>query len=245
MTVNDFKLFKSSLISNSQLRSEFELAFAAIASKHHPSDRAERFVFGGACEWLLAIAAWKSGIKAIPAGHGQDGFDLVQFKSAMQGLWSVKSSASTNISGSIHLRNNVSTSDKATEALYQHATIFMGPYLPGITYVDFANNDEMAKRITYEKDAAKIKTRAVFDYALSNPENVIPVELSAVANSSQLDSNLKIVANVLTSGTYPILGTTVDILQNYADKITVLRELNHKGNLSDEEFQRTLKDISL
>jgi len=245
MTVSDFDLLKNGFATSSQLKNEFELAFAAIASKHHPSNRAERFPFGGACEWLLAIAAWKTGIKSVPAGHSQNGFDLVQFKAAMQGLWSVKSSASTIISGPINLRNNASSSDSATQALYQHVTLFMGPYLPGITYVDFASNTEMANGIVYDKDAAKIKSRLIFEYAQKNPEFVIPVNLTAVANLSQIDSNLNIVANVLSSGTYPILGSQVDILKNYSEKITVLRELNHKGNLSDEEFHKTLKEISL
>jgi hypothetical protein len=245
MSISDFNTLKNGFDSNAKLKNEFELAFAAIASKHHPSDRAERFVFGGACEWLLAIAAWESGIRAVPAGHSQNGFDLVQFKAAMQGLWSVKSSASTNKTGSINLRNNASSSEKATGAVYEHVTIFMGPYLPGITYVDFAKDPEMAQSITYDKDASKIKTKSIVDYATNHPERVIPVSLNAVANLSQVDSNLKIVANVLTSGTYPILGTRVDFLQNYSEKIKVLRELNHQGNLSDEDFQKTMKEISL
>ena len=87
-----FSAISSSLSASENVDVQF---FAAIASKHHPSNRAERFPFGGACEWLLAIAAWKTGIKSVPAGHSQNGFDLVQFKAAMQGLWSVKSSAST------------------------------------------------------------------------------------------------------------------------------------------------------
>ena len=187
MTVSDFDLLRNGFAANSQLKNEFELAFAAIASKHHPSNRAERFPFGGACEWLLAIAAWKTGIKSVPAGHSQNGFDLVQFKAAMQGLWSVKSSASTIISGSINLRNNASSSDSATQAIYQHVTLFMGPYLPGITYVDFASNNEMANGIIYDKDAAKIKSRLIFEYAQTHPEFVIPMNLTAVANLSQID----------------------------------------------------------
>ena len=231
--------------SQPDLRNEFELAFASIAAKHHPSDRAERFVFGGTCEWLLAITAWKAGVKALPAGHAQNGFDLMQFKGAVQGLWSLKSSASYSSSSPINLRNNISSSDSAAKAIYQHPTVFMGPYLPGITYIDFMNHPEIASRIVYEKDAAKIKSKEILDFANRNPKFVIKVKLDAVPNGSVIDSNLKLVANVLTSGTYPLLGETVDILQRYSEKITVLRELHASGSLSDIDFKKSLLEMEL
>ena len=231
--------------SQPDLRNEFELAFASIAAKHHPSDRAERFVFGGACEWLLAIAAWKAGVQALPAGHAQNGFDLMQFKGAVQGLWSLKSSASYNSNSPINLRNNISSSNSAANAIYDHPTVFMGPYLPGITYVDFTNNQSLAAKIVYDKDAAKIKSKDILEYATQHPDHVIPVHLTAVANGSTIDSNLKLVANVLTSGTYPLLGGTVDILQRYSEKITVLRELHASGSLSDSDFKNSLSEMEL
>ena len=245
MSLEQFNILKQGFESSPVLRDEFELAFGTIASKHHPSDRAERFVFGGACEWLLAITAWKAGVKALPAGHGQNGFDLMQFKGAMQGLWSLKSSASYNSNSPINLRNNISTNDKAVGAVYDHPTVFMGPYLPGITYVDFNVAAELAAAISYDKDAAKLKAKMVQKYALDHPEFVIPVKLTAEANVSNVDSNLKLVANVLTSGTYPLLGQTVDVLQKYSEKITVLRELHAAGSLSDADFNKTLLEMEL
>ena len=245
MSISQFNILKDSMGSREELRTEFELAFAAIASKHHPSDRAERFVFGGACEWLLAITAWKAGVKALPAGHAQNGFDLMQFKGAIQGLWSLKSSAAYGSNSPINLRNNISSSTKAASAIYDHPTVFMGPYLPGITYVDFKNTPSLASKIVYDKDAAKIKSKEILDFAIKNPELVIPVKLIAVANASTVDSNLKLVANVLTSGTYPLLGGTVDILQKYSEKITVLRELHATGSLSDAEFEKSLLEMEL
>jgi hypothetical protein len=245
MSREQFEILKHGFEVTPALKEEFELAFGAIASKHHPSDRAERFVFGGACEWLLAITAWKAGVKALPAGHGQNGFDLMQFKGAMQGLWSLKSSASSGSNSPINLRNNISSNDKAVGAIYNHPTVFMGPYLPGITYVDFSKATELADAISYDKDAAKIKAKLVQKYAQENPEIVIPVKLSAEANVSNVDSNLKLVANVLTSGTYPLLGQTVEVLQKYSEKITVLRELHATGSLSDSDFNKTLLEMEL
>ena len=245
MSVAQFNILKTAMDSQPALRNEFELAFAAIAAKHHPSDRAERFVFGGACEWLLAITAWKAGVKALPAGHAQNGFDLMQFKGAIQGLWSLKSSAAYGSNSPINLRNNISSSTKAAGAIYDHPTVFLGPYLPGITYVDFKTNPTLASKIIYDKDAAKIKSKEILDYAVSNPNLVIPVKLSAIANESSIDSNLQIVANVLTSGTYPLLGQTVDILQKYSEKITVLRDLHSSGSLSDKDFEKSLSEMEL
>jgi hypothetical protein len=245
MSIDQFRILKNAMDSQPDLRNEFQLAFASIAAKHHPSDRAERFVFGGTCEWLLAITAWKAGVKALPAGHGQNGFDLMQFKGAVQGLWSLKSSASYTSNSPINLRNNISSSASAASAVYDHPTVFMGPYLPGITYLDFKNNQFVAEKIVYDKDAAKIKSKEILDYALKHPEYVIPIRLEAVANGSTIDSNLKLVANVLTSGTYPLLGGTVDILQKYSDKITVLRELHASGSLSDNDFKKSLSEMEL
>jgi hypothetical protein len=245
MSITQFNILKNAMDSQPELRNEFELAFASIAAKHHPSDRAERFVFGGACEWLLSIASWKAGVKALPAGHSPNGFDLMQFKGAIQGLWSLKSSASHSANSIINLRNNNSSSESSANAIYDHPTVFMGPYLPGITYVDFKANPNLSAKIKYDKDAAKIKAKEILEYSINNPDHVIPVHLTAVANGSTIDSNLKLVANVLTSGTYPLLGGTVDILQRYSEKITVLRDLHASGSLSESDFKNSLLEMEL
>ncbi len=245
MSLDQFQVLKAGIESQPALRNEFELAFAALASKHHPSERAERFVFGGICEWLLAITAWKAGVRALPAGHGQNGFDLMQFRDAMQGLWSLKSSASRVLSGSINLRNNASSTSKGTGAVYDKPTIFMGPYLPGITYVDFKVATSMAAAIVYDKDAAKLKTKAVLDYAIAHPDLVIPVKLSAVKTASEVDANLKIVAKILESGTYPLLKPTVELLQDYTLEIKYLRKQHDEGIISDENFQKKLLEMEL
>jgi hypothetical protein len=121
----------------------------------------------------------------------------------------------------------------------------MGPYLPGITYVDFKANPNLSAKIKYDKDAAKIKAKEILEYSINNPDHVIPVHLTAVANGSTIDSNLKLVANVLTSGTYPLLGGTVDILQRYSEKITVLRDLHASGSLSESDFKNSLLEMEL
>jgi hypothetical protein len=236
---------KNGLEAHPELLREFELAFSAIASKHHPSGRAERFVFGGACEWLLAITAWKAGVKSLPAGHGQNGFDLMQFKDSMQGLWSLKSSASSKASSDINLRNNISSNSKSTTAFYTHPTVFLGPYLPGITYIDFAENEELASKIRYDDDASKIKSKHVLEFALRHPEAVISTSLKAVKSNSAIDENLEIVANILSSGTYQILNGTVELLRNYSNQISVLRDLHTKGSMTDEEFKRNLNQLSV
>lgn len=245
MSLKQFNTLKECFDTTPDLREEFELAFAAIASKHHPSDRAERFVFGGMCEWLLAVTSWKAGVRAFPAGHGQNGFDLMQFKGAMQGLWSLKSSASYKSNTTINLRNNISSNEKAVGAVYNHPTVFMGPYLPGITYVDFSVSTELAAAISYDEDAAKLKSKLIQKYAEEHPEFVIRAKLTAEANVSIFDSNLKLVANVLSSGTYPILGRQIEMLQKYSQTITVLRELHASGSISDADFNKTLLEMEL
>jgi hypothetical protein len=69
--------------------------------------------------------------------------------------------------------------------------------------------------------------------------------LTAEANVSNIDSNLKLVANALTSGTYPLIGQTVEVLQKFSEKFTVLRELHAAGSLSDADFNKTLLEMEL
>jgi len=171
-----FAKLAQALAASPALRREAEQAMGAILEKHNPSDRAERFVFGGAIEWVMAVTCWVAGIRSLPGGHGQNGFDLMELKNGIQGLWSLKSSASSKVSGNVNLRNNQRTSSQQgkVQDLYLHPTVFIGPYLPGITYFDPKLATGYAGKFDYDEDAVKFKVSLIVDYAKNNPGMVIP-----------------------------------------------------------------------
>ena len=242
-----FAKLAEALSSSPGLRKETEQAMGAILEKHNPSDRAERFVFGGAIEWVMAVTCWVAGIRSLPGGHGQNGFDLMELKNGIQGLWSLKSSASSKVSGQVNLRNNQrgnSQRDKVQD-LYTHPTVFIGPYLPGITYFDPKLAKGYSETFQYDEDAVKFKVSSIVQYAKDNPQMVIPFDFPTnpgLANSE--DPNWKIVANILTSGTYSILSAPVKSLQEASEQVRALKSLHVSGKISDSQWQESINKIA-
>ena len=103
-----FQILKTSLAQKPEIRSEMETAMSAILARLNPSDRGTRFLTGGAYEWIIAVACWVSGIKLIPGGHSLNNFDLLEFRNALRGVWSIKSFTSSSISNDIRLGNKLS-----------------------------------------------------------------------------------------------------------------------------------------
>ena len=73
---SDFDKLRDHLASNATVRKEVENAFAFLLARANPSDRAARFVVGGAVEWIVASAAWSANVLTVPGGHNTNGFDL-------------------------------------------------------------------------------------------------------------------------------------------------------------------------
>ena len=243
-----FSKLAKALKESPSLQKETEQAMGAILEKHNPSDRAERFVFGGAIEWVMAITCWIAGIRSLPGGHGQNGFDLMELKNGIQGMWSLKSSASSKVSGNVNLRNNQRTSSQQGKAqdLYLHPTVFIGPYLPGITYFDPKLATGYASKFDYDEDAVKFKVSLIADYAKNNPGMVIPFNFpSNPGLTSTEDPNWKIVANILTSGTYSELSAPVKTLQQASDQVRALKSLHQSGKLTDSQWQDSINQIAL
>jgi hypothetical protein len=238
--LNAFSILKNGFELNPDLRNDLESIMRTIVERHNPSDRAERFVFGGACEWAMATACWVAGIHVFPAGHSQNGFDLTEYKNGLQGLWSIKSSAVAKPTGEIHLINSIGSTKQKQ---YIHPTVFLAPYLPGITYFNPELAPGYASKIVYAQDATKIKARDILNFAVSNPEFVIPFSMPVNVGAPTEDPNLKIVFNILTSGTYKELGPAIKKLKAVSDKVGIYRELLAGGQMTEESFKANLKEV--
>lgn len=86
----EFDKLRDHLATNPTVRKEMENAFAFLLARANPSDRAARFVVGGAVEWIVAAAAWSAKVLTVPGGHNANGFDLTDLLNQAKGLWSVK-----------------------------------------------------------------------------------------------------------------------------------------------------------
>ena len=239
--LNPFQILKNGFSNNAGLRDDLETVMRTIVERHNPSDRAERFVYGGACEWAMATACWVAGIHVFPAGHSQNGFDLTEYKDGLQGLWSVKSSAAAKPNGDIHLVNTIGPS--STPRHYIHPTIFLAPFLPGITYFNPELAPGFASKIIYGQDAIKLKQKIVLEFAERNPEYVIPFSMPINLGVPTEDPNLKIVFNILTSGTFSQLGPAIKNLKSISDKVGIFRNLYQDGQITEEMFKKNLKEI--
>src|SRR5690625_1788402 len=72
----EFDVLKRHLETTPSVKREVEFAFSALLTAANPSDRGLRFLFGNGAEWIIAAAAWSSGVLVAPQGHNTNGFDL-------------------------------------------------------------------------------------------------------------------------------------------------------------------------
>ena len=67
-----FSLLKQSFVDDPSIRSETETALKAVLEPLNPSERGTRFLTGGAYEWVLAVACWVAGLKAIAGRYSPE-----------------------------------------------------------------------------------------------------------------------------------------------------------------------------
>lgn len=197
-----FLILRDSFKTSPSLQVETELALAAILERLNPSERGTRFLTGGAYEWVLAVACWASGIKTIPGGHSENGFDLLEYMEGLRGLWSLKSFTSARLNGSVRIINKMS----AASVTWSHPTVFISPDLPGLVYLDPLVATSYASQARENDEALTLAARVIKEYAANNPGCVIPFDAPVNNGNGGESPQLDIVSNILTSGTYDILG---------------------------------------
>lgn len=230
-----FDRFRDGLLRDATVRGELESAFRVNVNRVDPSDRGNRFVVGGAVEWLIAAAAWSLGVLTIPGGHSANGFDLVDLQKAARGMWSVKAQTSAN-RGAFRLTNGLGGSGKG----FVEPTVFVSPNLPGLVFIDPDVHVEAAERVQVKSDAVVLPFRAVSDHAVGHPECVAP--LSAPSNEGRGRENpfLAYAETIATPDRFPRLSAMFRASKpktsGVAGEVADLVALRDSGVLNDEQL---------
>lgn len=240
-----FSILKAELEQKPELVSEIETAMRGVLSQLNPSDPGARMGFGGAYEWIMAIACCVVGIQTVPGGHFEKGFDLLQYGNHLQGLWSLKSSAQAKPAGEIRLKNKMSSSSSFNDnpKSYETPTVFIAPYLPGITYFDPALARGYASRIEQNDEAITIKATLTRKFAVDNPGCVIPFHAPENPGSANQVWQLDVVTSILTSGTYPNLGPIMANMKKNAATVQYLKQQFDGGYIDESTLSKLLNNL--
>jgi hypothetical protein len=240
-----FAILKEGFKQKPELGSEVETAMRGVLTQLNPSDPGARMGFGGAYEWIMAIACCVTGIQTVPGGHSEKGFDLLQYGNSLQGLWSLKSSAQLKPAGEIRLKNKMSSANslKNLSQAYTTPTVFIAPYLPGITYFDPTIAIGYASRIEQNAEAVTIKATLTKQFALDNPGCVIPFQAPENPGSANQVWQLDVVTSILTSGTYPNLGPIMSDMKKNAATVQYLKQQFESGNIDEVTLGKLLNNL--
>ena len=234
-----FSILKQSFANLPSIRSETETALKAVLERLNPSERGTRFLTGGAYEWVLAVACWVAGLKAIPGGHSQNAVDLLMYRESLKELWSVKSFTTPKMSGEIRIINKMS----GGHVTFDHPTIFVSPALPGIVYFDPKLAPNFASKTKQDDEKLTIDGKLIVKYAEMNPDCVIPFTAPVNPGSGRASPQLEIVNNILTSGTYPSLGPVMTQMNKISTTVTFLKTQFEQGKIDEETFQSLLSNL--
>lgn len=237
-----FDKFRDALVSNKSIHRELERALDLNVHRVNPSDRAGRFISGGAVEWILAATAYKAGVLAIPGGHGANGFDLRDLLEDARGLWSVKNST-TDKKSAYRLSNGLGGGG----AGFVDATVFLSPHLPGIVFGDPDVHTRLAAQQQEKGDAVVLPFAAVAGHAEAHPECVAKCDMPVNPGTGTHDAGMDYVENLLTpehfpdlSGLFvaakPVAGTLVSELQVLVDK-------RDAGAITEAQFDELVRKI--
>ncbi|WP_148058685.1 hypothetical protein [Agrococcus jenensis] len=230
-----FDRLRDGLARDTSVRSEVEAAMRLNIDRVNPSDPGNRFVVGGAVEWLIAAAAWALGVLTLPGGHSARGFDLMDLQDAARGLWSVKAQTSANKSA-FRLTNGLGGSGKG----FQEPTVFVSPHLPGLVFIDPALHDEPASAVRVKPDAVELPFGAVSAHAQNHPECV--AVLVAPRNEGRGAENpfLAYAETIATPDRFPRLATMFAAAKppsaGRAAEIAELLAMKQSGAISDAQF---------
>ena len=229
-----FDALRDGLARDVGVRHELEGALRLNVDRVSPSDRGNRFIVGGAVEWLVAAAAWSLGVLTLPGGHGANGFDLVDLQDAARGMWSVKSQSSSKKAAWRITNGLVGSGRGLTEP-----TVFVSPQLPGLVFVD--PDRHAAAGETYDaRDAVMLPFAAVLSHALANPECVAPLDAPVNEGRGRENPFLAYAETIATPERFPRLSAMFQAAKpratGVAGDVAALVAMRDSGMITDEEF---------
>lgn len=238
-----FDRLRDMLARDSALHAEVEAALRLNVDRVNPTDQGNRFVVGGAVEWIIAAAAWAAGALSLPGGHSQRGFDLMALQGAARGLWSVKSQSAAKRSA-FRITNGLGGAGRG----FAEPTVFVSPNLPGLVLIDPVQHAEVASRAQQKKDAVVLPFGAVLAHAIANPACVAP--LSAPANEGRGRENpfLAYSQTILTPDRFPRLSTMFGAAKHSSgtvtDEVMRLLALRDTGTITPSQFDDLLAQVT-
>jgi len=238
-----FDKLRTGLAADSSVRNELEAAMRLNVDRVNPSDPGNRFITGGAVEWLIAAAAWALGVLTIPAGHSARGFDLMDVQDAARGLWSVKQQSAKN-KAAFRITNGLGGAGKG----FVEPTVFVSPHLPGLVFIDPQVHRETAARVQEKSDAVVLPFAAVSDHANQFPACVAP--LAAPINEGRGTENpfLSYAQTIATPERFPRLALMFTAAKpessGRAAEVAELVAMKASGAISDEQFNALVNKIA-
>lgn len=237
----EFDKLRDYLAANATVRKEMENAFAFLLARANPSDRAARFVVGGAAEWIVAAAAWSAKILTVPGGHNTNGFDLTDLLNNAKGLWSIKFSSQKN-PGEWRITNGLGGAGKG----FIEPTIFIHKKLGGLLYINPELQPTVKAQATSDEDAVKLPFKVTLDFAAAHPECVAAVDIPLNEGQAANDP-YAFFKDLLASDTFPNLSRVFEdakpVPKSVSDEVRELTELHEKGALSDTQLQRAINKL--
>jgi hypothetical protein len=232
-----FDSLRAALTSTPELLGEVEGALRLLVDRVDPAGRGARFVVGAAAEWIIAAAAWSSGVLTLPGGHDVNGFDLVDLSERMRGLWSVKSSFQPK-PAAFRISNGMG----GVGAGLVDPTVFLHPRLPGLVFVDPVAHADVARLARPTGDAVVLAFTPVAEHAERRPECVAPVRVAANSHRGREDPALSFTKGLLNESQFPrladlFIAATPSGAPTVAEEIRSMARLHASGQLSDEQFE--------
>ncbi|MFL0358590.1 hypothetical protein [Curtobacterium flaccumfaciens] len=239
-----FDKLRSHLIANATVRREIETAYAFLLARANPSDRAARFVFGGASEWIVAASAWSAGVLTTPQGHNANGYDLAELLTQSRGLWSVKT-ASARKPGEWRITNGLGDAGKG----FEEPTLFVHKDLGGFLYIDPAAEPEVKQQQIKKRDAYTLPFKVTKAFADSHPENLARLDLPVNEGQAVVEA-YTFERELLAPNAFPNLSRifveTTPLPITLTDEIRRLNDMAQDGSISQQErddaIARLLRD---
>lgn len=229
-----FDKLRDHLAANPTVRKEAENAFAFLLARANPSDRAARFVVGGAVEWIVAAAAWSAKVLTIPGGHNANGFDLTDVLNQAKGLWSIKF-GSQKSPKDWRLTNGLGGAGKG----FVEPTIFVHKKLGGLLYIDPAQHPSVVAKVVSAGDAAKLAFKVTLEFAAAHPECVAVVDVP-INEGQAANDPYAFIKDLLSPATFPNLAKifvdATPVPKSVSDEIRQLTELRDSGVLTDAQL---------
>lgn len=238
-----FDRFRDGLATQPGVRAELEAALRINVDRVNPSDQGNRFVTGGATEWILAAAAWALGVLTMPAGHSSQGFDLVDLQDRARGLWSVKSSTVANASA-FRISNGLGGGGRGLS----DATVFLRPTrLPGLVFVDPRTHVEVVAAQVTKPDSIQLPFRALLEHVDQHPECVAPLVVPENTGHGRENPFLQYTQTILTTDRFPRLSSMFAAAKpargSVADDLARLAALRESNALSEQQYQAAITAV--